>query len=295
MSIIAGSRRNQSDCMCSTMRSRIDELKERKLIKQNIYSSITAKYGKNANVQKILLKVFQTNTLKECNIEEIDKIIQKGIEKSSINPIHKTSSSVNINSPTPEFSSGKQIVTKIPLNEEQQWATIVENDVAKFYKEDMERLAREKENKRRLKKELDKQVQYKQNKLIEEESLNRHYDDQQMKFIRTLKAKDLKYENDLKYKTYQENKVFDMQCKDIKKRQIKDFLQNQEYEKNLVRKIKEDIRFESAFNITKRNQEKQAFLNLIHEHEEKKRKAYKENEKEKQRDLAYIKEYISGQ
>jgi hypothetical protein len=54
------------------MKSRLDDLKQRKSQKQELYDEVLKKYGKNSNVQKVLLSTFKTphSSLSLADIEQ---------------------------------------------------------------------------------------------------------------------------------------------------------------------------------------------------------------------------------
>ena len=66
--------------LCQTMRSRIDDINHKKLIKQKIYDEITSKYGKKEKIQKELLKLYQNGLDEHYDLRTIEKKIQKNLQ-----------------------------------------------------------------------------------------------------------------------------------------------------------------------------------------------------------------------
>ncbi|OMJ92235.1 hypothetical protein SteCoe_5003 [Stentor coeruleus] len=279
--------RVQTSCMCHTMRSRISDIKTRTEQRRYIYDSITNKYGKNSNIQSLLLHLFRENENKDLSLSYVEKFLQKKLSK----PLKPASSSKELPKIHKPRNSIQHTQEKLSENEEGQWASIIKLDTQQFLQDEINRIKREKDNKAKLKRELDKQVTEKQKKLREEALGTETYDEHQKKFITTMTEKDKKHEAEKKNRLKFEKKMLDDYYKEVQNRKRLEMEKDREYEEKFIKKIKDDLKSEEINKKNKKDEVKKVSMNIIKEYEEQKKQHFANKEKEKQQEIVIMQEY----
>lgn len=279
--------RIQTSCMCHTMRTRISDIKTRTEQRRYIYDSITQKYGKKSNIQSLLLHLFRENENKDLSLSYVESFLQKVLSK----PLKPASSNKELPKIHKPRNSIQYTQEKITENEEGQWASIIKLDTQQYLQDEINRIKREKDNKAKLKRELDKQVAEKQKKLQEEALETETYDEHQKKFITAMTEKDKKCKTDKKNRLKVEKKMFDDYYKQVQNRKRVEMEKDREYEEKFVKKIKDDLKSEEIVKKNKKDQEKKVSINIIKEYEEQRKQQFAMKEKERQQEIAIMQEY----
>ena len=277
-------------CVCNTMSGRVSELKHQKIRKQKLYDEITSKFGKNNDVQACLFGLFKDKLDEQTDFNSLEAIVKKKLAKSKATP-------KNNSSEKPMFRQTLQSLHKhktldaLPEKEENIWATIVKKDTERFYQEEKDRTARETDVKSKIKKELDKQVQEKQKKFIEELKFNQFYDSKVSEFTKTQESREMNFSTMLKNRLVKEKQMQDEFLKETQRKREEKLLSDKQYEKNLVNKIKQDIASEIQASKLKKMKERKNYLQIINENEEKRKKEIELKQKEQEEDVLCMKQY----
>ncbi|OMJ85367.1 hypothetical protein SteCoe_13340 [Stentor coeruleus] len=290
-------------------KARLLKLQEREELKGLLVNKFKKKYGNEAGfIDKEVENFMKQETLTESNLQKLDDKIKKKVEADQKSVSHK--SEVQSKHVTPSVRSSKNSVKGsdqmsvassmrssartsefVPEDNEDEWAAILEYDTMMFHEEEKSRLRREIENKMKLKRELDRQLNDKNRKKLSEEEEERLYDEAQKRNIEMMELKEK--ERDLMYreKVMQEKLLRDKQLGEEKRRKRLDERQQRELDEKLVMRLQEELKADQVAFEEKRRDERIYMLKMMEENEENKKRQMEIKEFERQNDVKSMEDY----
>ena len=273
-------------CMCSTMQNRLEDLKLRKKKKQDLFQEVLKKYGKTPKVQEILLNTFQSPH-SILTMKEIDRKLQKSLGKI------KKPTSMHSTFPQPPHNLPQTKKNLRRPTEDEAWGAIIKLESLNYIQEEQEKYIRSLENRKKLKKILDQQVETKNQMLVKDKIDSIEHDKEQTEYWKALKVREKEFESKVRGKNIKERKMMDEYLAQVRERKVLEGLKSQEYEQALVSKVKDELKREEKEKLAKKEKEKQVRLKIHKENEEKIKEKMLEMEKEKLQDLQIMKDYKS--
>jgi hypothetical protein len=177
-------------------------------------------------------------------------------------------------------------------DEDDEWATMLRHDTEIFKKEKELEKYRDLEQKRRMKEELDRQIQEKNKVKDHEVKHTSQYNEAVGKQLVVMDNKEKKKEQDMKNKILQEKVSRDKQLHEEYVRKKLDKKTEKELDELLVRKIKEEMENENRLANQKRDEERLALKKLLEENEENRLKTLEENKRLKAEEVRSQQETI---
>jgi hypothetical protein len=277
--------RIKSSSLCLTMRSRILDRTARKSQKQKIYTQVTQKYGKAPSILRHLLYLFDTLSDSEVSFSLVDAKIQA--------QLHRTPKAPSFTVDLPEITHTHRKITTAAFDQtsETQWAKVVNHDTEQFLFEEQQKNIRNIENKAKLKRELDKQVREKQQKIENEKKETVEFEESQNRFWKTQEISEKRKEGEVKKQVDLEREIAKAYIGEVRKRKQEEALKEKEYEKDVVRKMKEGMRMENEGKKERKRKLAEMYQEMIRENEANKVKINAKIIKEKDEEMKMVKEY----
>jgi hypothetical protein len=290
-------------------KARLLKLQEREELKGLLVNKFKKKYGQQAGfIDKEVENFMKQETLTEANLQKLDDKIKKKAELDQVS--HSSKSEAKSKAVTPAVQSSKNSVRSpdeysvastvkssnkssvfVPEDNEDEWAAILEYDTLMFREEEKARLRREIENKNKLKRELDRQLQDKNRKKLSEEEEEKLYDEAQRRNIELMELKEKEREMIYKEKVLQEKMLRDKQLAEEKRRKKMDSKQQKDLDQKLVNRLQEELRADQQALEEKRREERAYMLRMMEENEENKRRQLEVKELEKAKDIKSMEDY----
>ena len=191
------------------------------------------------------------------------------------------------------MASSKAPLTEVysEIDEEDEWTAIQKFNTLLHYEEQKQALLRDKERKRLIKQELDKQLREKQGRKKKEQEEANMYETLQEQHIRLLEQREKEKHEEMKRKIMQEKESRDKQLMEEKHRKKYEEREQMKQEVDLVRRLQSEMEQERNVLLEKRRQEKEYLQKMLVENEKQKVKSMEEREKERQEDIRAQKEY----
>ena len=188
-------------------------------------------------------------------------------------------------------SQGAKTEVYSEIEEEDEWTAIQKFNTLLHYEEQKQAILRDKERKRLIKEELDKQLQEKNSRRRAEVQERRMYENLQEQHVKLLEEKEIEKAAALKARIMQEKMSRDKQLLDEKVRRRQEQKQQYGQEVALVKRLQEEMDAERRLQHEKRRQEKEYLQKMLTENEKHKAKALAEREKERLEDIRAQEEY----
>lgn len=167
------------------------------------------------------------------------------------------------------------------LNEEDEWTAIQNFNTILHYEEQKQMLMRERERKRLIREELDRQVREKRARKRKEREEEDLYDHLQRKHAELVDEKEREREAEARAKAAREKASRDQQLKDEKRRRKHNDRETRAQEQAIVARLKDEMRQERDMYMEKRRQEREYLQAMLTENE--KRKAHQANQRDRER------------
>ena len=286
-------------------KARLLKLQEREELKGLLVNKFKKKYGQSAGfIDKEVENFMKQETLTEANLQKLDDKLKKKAEVDQVS--HSVRSEAKAKGVTPSVKSSKNSVRTsdrgsdsasmvssefVPEDNEAEWAAILEYDTMMFREEEKARLRREIENKNKLKRELDRQLQDKTRKKMSEEDEERLYDEAQKRNVELMELKEQERDFLYKEKVLQEKLLRDRQLAEEKKRRKLDARQQKDLDNRLVQRLQEELHADQIALDNKRREEREYMLRMMEENEENKRRQQEVKDVEKQNDIRSMEDY----
>ena len=178
-------------------------------------------------------------------------------------------------------SIASKSVYQVEGDDDDEWATLVKFDTELFKKEkELERL-REEEFKKKIKRELDKQMEEKKRKRQAEKEEEEEYFKLQQEQARAYDDREREKKEEYDRKVHLEKKMRDKQVRDENKRKKVEKRKEDELDHMLVEKIKEEINTEEYEMKDRKVKERQRFQQVMVENEDNQRRLRDEAERER--------------
>lgn len=290
-------------------RARLLKLQEREELKGLLVNKFKKKYGNEAGfIDKEVENFMKQETLTEANLQKLDDKIKKRVDadqrsvsqKSEAQPkpitpsVRSSKNSVKGSDQMSVASSMRSSVKSsefTPEDNEDEWAAILEYDTIMFHEEEKARLRREIENKMKLKRELDRQLNDKNRKKLSEQEEERLYDEAQKRNIEMMELKEKERDLMYKEKVMQEKLLRDKQLAEEKHRKRSDNRQQKDLDEKLVMRLQDELKADQLAFEEKRRDERQYMLRMMQENEENKRIQMELKELERQNDIKSMEDY----
>ncbi|CAK76015.1 unnamed protein product (macronuclear) [Paramecium tetraurelia] len=180
-------------------------------------------------------------------------------------------------------------------DEDDEWATLVKFDTELYKKEKELELIRKQEFKKKIKSELDRQINEKQGKKHEEVQDEDAYVKLHHYQLNVYDQREKDKQDNLKNKIYNEKLQRDKQVRDEQQRKKVEQKREKELDSLLVKKIREELELEQREQLNRRNKERERFLRMMKENEEYRKKALEDAKLEKEAETQMQQQYISLQ
>ena len=208
-------------------RARLLKLQEREELKGLLINKFKKKYGNEGGfIDKEVENFMKQETLTEANLQKLDDKIKKRAEldqrsvsaksESKHKPVTPAAPSAKASvrgsdqmSVASSMRSSAQASEYVPEDDEDEWAAILEYDTLMFHEEEKARLRRDIENKMKLKRELDRQMNDKNRKKLSEQEEEKLYDEAQRRNVEIMELKEKEREMMYKEKIMQEKMLRD--------------------------------------------------------------------------------------
>ena len=188
-------------------------------------------------------------------------------------------------------SQGAKTEVYSELDENDEWTAIQKFNTLLHYEEQKQALMRDRERKRLIKEELDKQLKEKNSRKRAEVEERRLYENLQEQHVKLLEEKEVEKAAELKRRIVQEKMSRDKQLMDEKQRKRVEDKETYKQEVALVNRLQDEMEAERRLQQEKRKQEKEYLQKMLVENEKHKAKALAEREKERLEDIRAQEEY----
>jgi hypothetical protein len=159
------------------------------------------------------------------------------------------------------------------LNEEDEWTAIQKFNTLLHYEEQKQALMRDKERKRLIKIELDKQLQEKRHRKSKENEEGKMYENLQEQHLRLLEDREIEKQKEMKSKIMMEKESRDKQLHEEKIRKKVEHKEQFKQEVELVKRLQEEMDQERQMMMEKRRQEREYLQKMLAENERQKLKS----------------------
>ena len=149
-------------------------------------------------------------------------------------------------------SQGAMTEVYSELNEDDEWTAIQKFNTLLHYEEQKQTLMRDKERKRLIKEELDKQLSEKNSRKRAEVEEKRLYEDLQDKHVKLLDEKEVEKAAELKRRIMQEKLSRDKQLLEDKSRRKHEQRETHKQEVSLVQRLQDEMEAERQLQVQKR-------------------------------------------
>ncbi|KAM3130923.1 hypothetical protein pb186bvf_016946 [Paramecium bursaria] len=180
-------------------------------------------------------------------------------------------------------------------DEDDEWATLVKFDTELYKKERELEKIRQQEFKKKIKSELDRQINEKYGKKQEEVQDEDAYVKLHQYQMNLFDQREKDKQDTLKQKIYQEKLQRDRQVKDEVSRKKQEAKREKELDDLLVRKIREELELEQREQQNRRNKERERLLRMMKENEDYRKKALEDAKMEKEQETNMQQQYINLQ
>lgn len=300
---------NASTKLTEQQRARLLKLQEREELKGLLINKFKKKYGNEAGfIDKEVENFMKQETLTEANLQKLDEKLKKKAEldqksvsaKSNAKNKGVTPAAPSVKSSVKagdqmsvasSYRSSAKSSEFVPEDNEDEWAAILEYDTLMFHEEEKARLRREIENKMKLKRELDRQLNDKNRKKLSEQEEERLYDEAQKRNIEMMELKEQERELMYKEKIMQEKMLRDKQLAEEKRRKRLEEKQQRVLDEKLVNRLQEELKADQVAFEEKRKEERAYMLRMMQENEENKRRQLELKEFERLNDIRSMEDY----
>lgn len=305
-------------------KARLLKLQEREELKGLLISKFKKKYGGAGFIDKEVENFIKTENLTEANLRKLDDRLAakqemqpgsragskagsvKSMSNASVHSQRSQASQKSAARAPSERSAPRQIQDDarsvassasyqssvyVPEDDEDEWAAILEHNTIMYREEERQRLLREQENRLKMKKELDRQMQERQARKRQEVEENMLYEDAQQKNIELMAQREQQKDEEMKNKILQEKRMRDKQLTEEQRQKRDEDRRVKEMEARTVKRLHEELDNERMNIEEKRRDEREYMLRMFHENEENKRKMTEMQEEEKQRDQKAQEDY----
>lgn len=149
------------------------------------------------------------------------------------------------------------------LAEEDEWTAIEKFNTLLHYEEQKQAIAREKERRRLIKQELDRQISEKQARSQAEKEERRMYESLAEEHVKLLGQREAEKNQAIREKIMQEKESRDRQLKEEKIRKRKEEKEAFQLEVELVQRLREEMQMEQTMQAEKRRQEKEYLQKML--------------------------------
>lgn len=177
------------------------------------------------------------------------------------------------------------------LAEEDEWAAIEKFNTLLHYEEQKQLIMREKERRRLIKDQLDRQVEDKKNRENNELNEKRQYEELMVEHVKLLGQREQEKADQYRAKINAEKESRDRQMKEERNRKHVEAKQAFRAECDLVNRLKEEMENERKLQEEKRRQEKEYLQRMLLENERNKKKAENQRVEEMKADVLAQEEY----
>jgi len=172
-----------------------------------------------------------------------------------------------------------------------EWATMMKYDTELYKKEKALEKAKEQEQKRKMKEELDRQIEEKKRVQGDEADEKKRYNELVGTQLKQFDNKEKKREDEMRRKILNEKQSRDQQLADENMRKRLEKRAEKEMDELLVTKIRHELDEEARQAMARRAEDKQQLKRLLYENEEYKKKMAEDAKKEKMADIKAQQEY----
>ena len=188
-------------------------------------------------------------------------------------------------------SQGSKTEVYSEIDENDEWTAIQKFNTLLHYEEQKQQAMRDRERKRLIKEELDKQLKEKMSRKNAEVSEARMYEQLQDQHVKLLDEKEVEKTAEQKKKILQEKASRDKQLQEEKQRRRVEEKETYKHEVTLVQRLQDEMEAERRLQQEKRKQEKDYLQKMLTENEKHKSKALAERERERLEDVRAQEEY----
>jgi hypothetical protein len=301
-------------------REKLLAIQEREQLKGLLVTKFLEKYGKEKKVNldyisKHVTEFMKSEKMTEDNLKKLEQKIREGANIQSQAPSVKglespknqvlTNSEIQAHSQHEHHhhhhhadddaasvaSSQKARSVYAQGDSDDEWATMMKYDTDLYRKEKALEKVREQEQKKKIKDELDRQIEQKRRMQAGEDDEIKRYVNLVGDQVKNYDQKEVKKENDMKNKVMQEKYSRYKQLQEENNRKKFDKKKEKEMDELLVRKIKEELNQEATSIAQKRQQDRENFKKVLEENDEKKKRAVEDARREKEADTKAQQEY----
>ena len=191
------------------------------------------------------------------------------------------------------LTSSQQQKTEIysEIDEDDEWAAIQKFNTLLHYEEQKQAILRDKERKRLIREELEKQLNEKKGRKYREVEENNMYEKLQEQHVKLLEDREVEKNRELKKKIMHEKESRDKQLVEEKSRKKVESREQFRQEIDLVKRLQQEMDQERQMLLEKRRQEREYLQKMLTENDRQKAKTAVEKEKERLEDVRAQQEY----